>query len=141
MKFDRLVEAYMQVVNESRTPEQVAQMKADIARYTDLNDPEWDYADGGETSTEDYNREIEEIEARAKAGGYLDHLERAADIGHFGRGMGRSNTGDILKRSSYEPGPRITKAGKMNKTDVQGLKSKIKSRQSWDHHGIQRPLP
>ena len=141
MKFDKLVEAYMQVVNEGRTPEQVAQMKADIARYTELNEPDWLYYNEDEMSKEDYHREIEEIEARAKAGGYLDHLERAADIGHYGRGWGRSNTGDILKRASYEPAPRITKAGKMNKTDIQGLKSRIRGRQVYPDHLNKRQMP
>lgn len=122
-------EAFQSNITESRrTPEETERLKVNLARYRELmgaKEPGYgDYFDWDQFEDySDYEDEIEALEKEAEANGYLDQLEGMADFDNS-RSIA-SLRDDPLEDNSYLKN-RITKAGKVNKQDIEQRKKGYK---------------
>ncbi len=122
-------EAFQSNIHESRrTPEETERLKVNLARYRELMGAQeqgygdyfdWDqFEDYG-----DYEDEVEALEKEAEANGYLDQLEGMADFDNE-RSLASLRDDPLEDNSSLKN--RITKAGKVNKQDIEQRKKGYK---------------
>lgn len=133
-KFDTFYESIM---NESRrTPEETERLQRNLERYQYLmsaqEQGEGDYFDWSEFEDySDYEDEIEALEKEAEANGYLDQLKRNADSDVRRERRDAHMNDDPLEDKAYQvKDHRLTKAGKLNKQDVETMKKGLKGRRA-----------
>lgn len=126
-------EAFQSNITESRrTPEETERLVKNLERYQYLMSAQeqgyggdyyfdWDQFE----DYSDYEDEIEALEKEAAANGYLDQLQRYADFDARSDRNESRRKDDPLEQSSWHKN-RITKAGKVNKQDIEQKKKGYK---------------
>ena len=143
-KFDTFYESIM---NESRrTPEETERLQRNLERYRYLmsaqEQGEGDYFDWSKFEDyDDYEKEIEDLETEAEANGYLDELKRNADSDVRRERRDAHMKDDPLDDKAYQvKDHRLTKAGKLNKQDVETMKKGLKGRRArYSVKGMEKP--
>lgn len=140
-------EAFDTSLNESRrTPEETERLQRNLERYQYLmsaqEQGEGDYFDWSEFEDySDYEDEIEALEKEAEANGYLDQLKRNADSDVRRERRDAHMNDDPLEDKAYQvKDHRLTKAGKLNKQDVETMKKGLKGRRArYSVKGMEKP--
>jgi hypothetical protein len=138
-------EAFQSKITESRrTPEETERLVKNLERYQYLmsaqeqgyaGDYYFDWDEFEDYS--DYENEIESLEKEAEANGYLDQLKSYADFDARDERRSRQSD-DPLEDNSYLKN-RITKAGKVNKQDIEQRKKGYRKTKNTSVIGRKKP--